>query len=383
MQDRVSLYPGRVTLTPVAGQANTYDMVRADQPTQEGTQLNKGNLLSDATAELLGLPSTAVPNDAFAKLALGTGKYGYSIKVVDPSGNPLSGITVSGVETPLGQTAVTGENGTVLGVSTETSVSVSVTSPYFDLNSASQTVQSTGIVTEVTLTLTEKYAENEIITVSSSATARFSPRVKKVDFCAIGGGGGGGWSSGGGGGGGGYVENLLDRTVSPEEVYTLTVGSGGTAGSNPYGGSGGQSSINLNGSTLASANGGSGAGTSNPAVDGRPGGTGNGNGGTGNSRTTEEANGKAGTVNLFNDASLGLAGGGGGGGGYYVNESGTVCGEGGAPYGGRGGINGSTPGQGGRGPGGGGGGSTRQNNTTSGVGYGANGAIKLRMRFTA
>ena len=40
MQDRVSLYPGRVKLEPVAGQANTYDLTRADQPAQEGTPLN-------------------------------------------------------------------------------------------------------------------------------------------------------------------------------------------------------------------------------------------------------------------------------------------------------------------------------------------------------
>lgn len=38
--DRVSAYPGRVKLTPVSGQTNTYDMVRADQPTQAGTPLN-------------------------------------------------------------------------------------------------------------------------------------------------------------------------------------------------------------------------------------------------------------------------------------------------------------------------------------------------------
>lgn len=50
MRDRIPLYPGRVTLTPVAGQENTYDMKRADQPTQEGTPLNKGTLLSDETA---------------------------------------------------------------------------------------------------------------------------------------------------------------------------------------------------------------------------------------------------------------------------------------------------------------------------------------------
>lgn len=68
MQDRVPLYPGRVTLTPVSGQANTFDLVRADQPTQEGTPLNKASLLNDATAALYGLPNTAVPDDVLSKI---------------------------------------------------------------------------------------------------------------------------------------------------------------------------------------------------------------------------------------------------------------------------------------------------------------------------
>lgn len=68
MQDRVSLYPGRVKLEPVAGQANTYDLTRADQPTQEGTPLNKASLLKDATAALYGLPNTAVPDDVLSKI---------------------------------------------------------------------------------------------------------------------------------------------------------------------------------------------------------------------------------------------------------------------------------------------------------------------------
>lgn len=68
MQDRVPLYPGRVTLTPVAGQANTYDMTRADQPTQEGTPLNKASLLKDATATMLGLDAAALPDDALEVL---------------------------------------------------------------------------------------------------------------------------------------------------------------------------------------------------------------------------------------------------------------------------------------------------------------------------
>lgn len=71
MQDRVPLYPGRVKLVPVAGQENTYDMTRADQPTQVGDPLNKATLWSDATAALFGLGVGSVPDDGFAWL----GKY--------------------------------------------------------------------------------------------------------------------------------------------------------------------------------------------------------------------------------------------------------------------------------------------------------------------
>lgn len=53
MQDRVPTYPGRVKLTPVTGQADTYDLIRADQPTQQGTPLSKATLLSDGTEEAI------------------------------------------------------------------------------------------------------------------------------------------------------------------------------------------------------------------------------------------------------------------------------------------------------------------------------------------
>lgn len=69
MKDRVPLYPGRVTLTPVSGQANTYDLTRADQPTQEGTPLNKATLLKDTTAALFGKTNAAVPDDILSLLS--------------------------------------------------------------------------------------------------------------------------------------------------------------------------------------------------------------------------------------------------------------------------------------------------------------------------
>lgn len=69
MKDRIPLYPGRVKLNPVTGQENTYDMVRADSPVQEGTPLNKASLLRDNTAALYGQSADAVPDDILAILS--------------------------------------------------------------------------------------------------------------------------------------------------------------------------------------------------------------------------------------------------------------------------------------------------------------------------
>lgn len=52
--DRVPTHPGRVTLTPVPGQANVYDMVRSDSPTEPGTPLNKATFDSMTQSRLTG-----------------------------------------------------------------------------------------------------------------------------------------------------------------------------------------------------------------------------------------------------------------------------------------------------------------------------------------
>ena len=69
MKDRVSLYPGRVKLVPVAGKENVYDMTREDSPTQIGSPLGKTTFLKDATAALYGLGEDAVPNDVLLLLS--------------------------------------------------------------------------------------------------------------------------------------------------------------------------------------------------------------------------------------------------------------------------------------------------------------------------
>lgn len=52
--DRVPTYPGRVKMTPVYGQANTYDMVRADDPTTVGTPIDKAVFDSITQSRLTG-----------------------------------------------------------------------------------------------------------------------------------------------------------------------------------------------------------------------------------------------------------------------------------------------------------------------------------------
>lgn len=70
MKDRKPKYPGRVMLTPVSGQTNVYDMVRADEPEDVGTPLNKNTFLTDETAVELGLDPANDPNPNDALHAL-------------------------------------------------------------------------------------------------------------------------------------------------------------------------------------------------------------------------------------------------------------------------------------------------------------------------
>ena len=52
--DRVPTYPGRVKLVPVSGQADTYDMERADSPLVAGTPLDKATFESIIKSRLTG-----------------------------------------------------------------------------------------------------------------------------------------------------------------------------------------------------------------------------------------------------------------------------------------------------------------------------------------
>ena len=70
MKDRVATYPGRVNMVPVEGLPNTYTLTWADEPTQEGTPLNKASFLPDSLALYMGLAQEdPVVADALRHLA--------------------------------------------------------------------------------------------------------------------------------------------------------------------------------------------------------------------------------------------------------------------------------------------------------------------------
>lgn len=239
MKDRVSLYPGRVKLTPVPGQENTFDLVRADQPTQEGTQLNKASLLKDTTAAILGLTSKAVPDDAFLALVLPAGKYAISVTVKSPGGRPMSGISLSGIVSAAGSAVVTDENGAGFGFSTSSPTTITADiSAFLDLTGTAS----------VTLTPKKKIVnEAEIVckrgsatkaTFSASKTVKFSPDVSEYDASAIGGGengkkgtgsqnGGTYYAAGGDGGQAGGVLNLGKQPYTYPNPIPLVVGAVG------------------------------------------------------------------------------------------------------------------------------------------------------------
>ena len=69
MKNRVPKYPGRIKLKDVlTGEERLYDMTRADEPTEDGTPINKETLLTDQTADRYGLDEDGTPDDAFAFL---------------------------------------------------------------------------------------------------------------------------------------------------------------------------------------------------------------------------------------------------------------------------------------------------------------------------
>lgn len=335
-------------------------LFNADGWSQLPTFLNKSALLKDVTASILGLPNTAVPDDAFLALTIGVGTYGFRVKVQLADGTPVEGATVSGIEALTGSTLVTGADGVVLGKSTSKTVTIGCTSPYIDqAGPASQSVTATGTITDVTLTLTNI---TDIITITSSTIAKVSSMAKSVDICLVGGGGGGcgaadkdyQQSTGGGGGGGGNITNILaaSLTAYSKKIISIVVGAGGAAGTYPKaapsgnecdGSDGGATTITIGeqieiGNATGGGGGKIGLASASPGAGGTSinGGAGGDGGYYGKSPSDYAKNGGSSTVHIFNDSSLALAGGGGGAGGGLAPDDSRP--SGGSPNGGLGGV---------------------------------------------
>lgn len=68
MKDRISENPGRVKVTEEDGTSKYVTVERADDPTEEGTPLNRASLLSPKVQALLGLSDDATPSEALEKI---------------------------------------------------------------------------------------------------------------------------------------------------------------------------------------------------------------------------------------------------------------------------------------------------------------------------
>ena len=71
MQDRSVEFPGRRKMTDaVTGDVYYFDVELAEgEITESGTPYDTASVLTDETAEALGLTSDATPNDAFSTIA--------------------------------------------------------------------------------------------------------------------------------------------------------------------------------------------------------------------------------------------------------------------------------------------------------------------------
>lgn len=236
-------------------------------------QKNWDNTLKKYTKELLGIPEDAVPDDAFMALLVGTDSKAYRVKVQYPDGSPAVGYTISGINALPTTTLVTNSDGMVLGKSTSNSPTINVAKKYDDVKAASVVVNSTGTITDATITL--EYDEDvKIITSSRTLTANLSPKCQEIDYIIVGGGGGGcgdvyelvqvngvgAVSAGAGGGGGNYKKGTMSF-LSGHQLQ-ISIGAGGNYGSSGgrnSGGTGGTTNIkNLTTNFIDSASGGTG-----------------------------------------------------------------------------------------------------------------------------
>lgn len=202
---------------------------------------NKSQVLSESTANILGLSSNYIPDDAFLRLYLGDGNKVVKLQVYNPDKTYAVGCTVNGLTALPGRNLITNSQGVVLGIASQDTTTITVKSLYSDIENLSATLNTPNTINSFSLSFLAQ--ERRIIKYTSSAQASFSPFCKKIDVCLVGGGGGAGsttsnWGVGiqgglfsdwpyrrSGGGGGGQVVTQLSIAYS-QEVLKWTIGSG-------------------------------------------------------------------------------------------------------------------------------------------------------------
>lgn len=148
MQDRIALNPGRVLITPESGESYYATLTRADNPTQEGTPLNKANLLTDETeAALFGSVSDRTVDQAFKGIAnkinlIMSDMATMTLTVKSKAGNPVPGVLVTGMFSDSGGDVYTNASGVASGYVSAGSVTLKI-SGYADITDYSETISVT------------------------------------------------------------------------------------------------------------------------------------------------------------------------------------------------------------------------------------------------
>lgn len=142
VKDRIPTFAGRVTMTPVAGQANTYDLARADMPLEEGTPINKALLdqkanrlteditvyVSTTGSDTDGMGTSASPYATIQKALDDIPKYldGHHAQIDIAAGTYNERVTVDGFSGGRLTIGTTGRTITVRGISVMSSTGVRV-----------------------------------------------------------------------------------------------------------------------------------------------------------------------------------------------------------------------------------------------------------------
>lgn len=241
-------------------------------------QTNWNNTLKSYTKQLLSLPDSAIPDDAFMALVVGTDSRAYRVTVKYPNNTPAIGFTISGLSAIPNASLVTNKDGIAMGKSSNTTVSITVEKKYDDILAKTVSVTSTGTITDVTIIL-EYDRANKTVRSSGKLPTNVSALCTGIEYVLVAGGGSGGYSlqstsvygapsaGGSGGGGGNAVKDTLQ--FAPNADIDIIIGAGGPEPPrNPYsiiderkptqGSSGGNSQLLLGTTVLKSVTGGGG-----------------------------------------------------------------------------------------------------------------------------